>query len=465
MSKKTLKILCFTILLFSLSLSVFNFGSAASTPLVHVYDPSTQSNVSSAAIGEIFTVEIDVANVETLVAFEFYLTWNTSQLSFVNAAEGPFLNSSGSYASYFVMKKPGDSGFAYTDTFYVADTLLAAQLRTSATGSGVLATATFRVLTQGISKLDVHDTILLRYDPFTPRPIDHTSDDGYFALPLPKATVDPASIISSGLGREEVFNVTIKAVNLPNAYNWTLKLKWTPLLLNATDFTEGSFLKDAGATDFHTMVDQTGGFVYINNTFTGEPVSGVTGNGTLVTITFTVNRRGVTDLTLYDIKMFKKDGTFVPVAPENGYFSNVIRDVAITDISVSGTSVQAGQVVDITVVVVNHGFLNETFTVRVDYDSKSVGTQTVTNLAPNASQTLIFKWDTKDVSSGSYVIKATAATMPGEVNTGDNSRTASGNMTVTTGFDYSTILMIAGIAAIIVVVAVVGFFLYRRSRK
>jgi LPXTG-motif cell wall-anchored protein len=38
-------------------------------------------------------------------------------------------------------------------------------------------------------------------------------------------------------------------------------------------------------------------------------------------------------------------------------------------------------------------------------------------------------------------------------------------MTVTTGFDYSTILMIAGIAAIIVVVAVVGFFLYRRSRK
>jgi len=465
MKRKTVPLLIFIILLVSLSLSVSNFGNAQSIPKIFIYDLSTQSNVSSADIGQTITVEVEVANVQNLVAFQFYLTWNTSQLSFVSAAEGPFLNSSGAYTSYFVLKKPGDSGWTRSDTIYSADTLLAAQLKTSATGTGVLVEVTFQVLAEGISKLELSDTMLLHYDPFTPYAIVHTTDDGYFALPLPQTMVDPTSIINSGLVREDNINITIKVVNVQNVYNWTLKLKWDPLILNVTDFEEGPFLKDAGTTDFQTLFNQASGFLYINNTFTGEPLSGVSNNGTLVTITFTVNGRGTSDLTLYDVKMFKKDGTFIPSAPVNGYFSNILRDLAVTSVSVTPTSVQAGQVVNVTVVVANHGVANETFSVRVDYDTKSVGTQTVTNLAPAAEQTLVFKWDTKDVSSGSYTIKATASTAPGEANTADNSKSASSQVTVSGGSDFSSILMIAGIVVVIAVVVVVGFFLYRRSRK
>jgi len=464
MDKKAASSLLCIMILIPLALAMINVSSASSTPNLYVYDPTTEGKVSSAPIGQTFTIQVIVANVMNLVGFEFYVTWNTSLLRFVSAAEGPFLNSSGAYQSYYGSKYILPK-YPLNDTVYVYDTLLSPQLSTSATGTGALATVTFSVIAQGIGKLNLHDSILAKYDPYVPKAIIHTEESGYFALPLPKTVVEPAEIISSAIAPNQNITLNITVFNVANVYNWTLTLEWTPAMLSEASVTEGPLLKNAGATNFRMSVDQAGGFLYMNNTFTGEPSGGVSGNGTLATVNFKVEARGTTDIDIPNIEMFKKDGTFVPSATESGFFSNVVRDVAITSLTLSSSSVEKGQFVNITVVAENHGFVNETFTVRVDYDSHNIGSTPVNNLAPNASTTpMVFRWDTTNVDSGSYTIKATASTVRGEANTADNTRTA-GPVTISGGGSGLNLMLIGGAIAAIVLIAIIVFFFYRRSKK
>lgn len=448
--------------LIAFGLTPINLGEAAATTMVYVFDPITQGDTSSAAVDETFTLEVKVADVQYLVGFEFYLVWNTSLLEFVQVTEGPFLNSTGAYPSMFTAKYPGFPGWLYPDRVYAASALIGAQLSTSASGTGVLARVTFRVLAEGVGVLDLQDTALAKYDPFKPKPIVHSTEDGYFAYPLPLVVVEPAEVL--GILPGDSFNVNISAIGVSNVYNWTLKMRWAAGLLNATSIVEGSFLSDAGATDFVSVIDQDNGVLNINNTLTGDPLSGVSGSGRLATITFTPETRGKTDLELFAVRLYKQDGSVSPAAVESSSFSNTLRDVAITDSALSTGSVSQGQKVNITVTVKNKGVENETFTVRVDYDSKTVESKPVSKLFPNVTQTLTYQWDTSNVEPKSYTIKAVIVeTIPGEVNKDDNVRTI-GTVTVTGSgtIDFNLLLIGGAIAAAVVVVLAV-FFLKRRK--
>lgn len=430
--------------------------------MVFVHDPVTRGDVSSAAVGQTFTVEVRVSDVVNLVGFEFYMKWNTTLLEFVSAKEGPFLNSSGAYQSFFSTKVPGSPSWPYTDEIYVVDVLYGGTLSTSASGSGVLARITFEALDDGIGTLDLHDSILTEYDPFTPRPIPHTSADGYFAYPLPIAFVDPEEVL--GFAPGESFNVTVSVVDIVKAYNLTFKLGWDDTILNATAILEEPFLSSQGATSFHSSIDQDNGVLYVNDTLTGEPLTGVSGNGVLATITFLAETRGSTDLTLFDVRLFMQDGSVSPAAVESSTFTNTQRDVAITDGSLSTSSVPIGQTVGITAIVKNKGVENETFTVKFEYSGQAIASLPVTNLVPDATQTLTYQWDTSNVEPGTYTVKATIVeTIPGEVNRADNTRTL-GDITITGsgGFDM-TLLIVGAVIAIAVVVVVVFLFLRRRK--
>ena len=96
------------------------------------------------------------------------------------------------------------------------------------------------------------------------------------------------------------------------------------------------------------------------------------------------------------------------------------RDVAITRMVLSDTSVEVGDTVTIVVVAENQGSEEETFDVTVYYDGTAIGTQTVTDLAPGETETLSFMWDTTPIEGGNYTIKAVAETVPREVDTADN---------------------------------------------
>ena len=98
-----------------------------------------------------------------------------------------------------------------------------------------------------------------------------------------------------------------------------------------------------------------------------------------------------------------------------------VHDVAVTAISAPASAVQ-GSTVSVGVTVANQGSVSETFSVSLAATGGSVGgsSQTVI-LAAGASSTLSFSWNTTGVAVGSYTLTATAATVVGEADTGDNS--------------------------------------------
>jgi len=100
-----------------------------------------------------------------------------------------------------------------------------------------------------------------------------------------------------------------------------------------------------------------------------------------------------------------------------------VPDVAVTGVTpvlpYGGTALYAGLQVPIEVTVENQGNFIETFDVTAYYDSTTIGTQTVTNLAAGDSMTLTFTWDTTDIT-GNYTISAQASIVSGETQTGDN---------------------------------------------
>lgn len=107
-----------------------------------------------------------------------------------------------------------------------------------------------------------------------------------------------------------------------------------------------------------------------------------------------------------------------------------IHDVAITMVTVSQNSVVQGETVYINVTAENQGDFTETFNVTVYADSAMVDLpQTVSDLPPNASIMLFFTWNTSTVSEGIYTIKATASTVPFEMDITDNTYT-NGNVAV-----------------------------------
>ena len=97
-----------------------------------------------------------------------------------------------------------------------------------------------------------------------------------------------------------------------------------------------------------------------------------------------------------------------------------VHDVAITSVTPSATEVYVGRIVNITVVAKNEGTAVETFSVTVYYNAISVGTQPVKDLLPDSETTLMFSWNTTDVTPANYTITAYATQVPGETETTDN---------------------------------------------
>jgi KaiC/GvpD/RAD55 family RecA-like ATPase len=134
--------------------------------------------------------------------------------------------------------------------------------------------------------------------------------------------------------------------------------------------------------------------------------------------------------------VYRASGSFkvtLTVFDNDGYSNSfsknltvVVHDVAILSVSPSATEVQAGQAVNVTVVVKNKGTTYETFNVTVYYNNTILKTQPVVDLAPSAEITLTFDWNTNGLTEGViYTIRAETSQIPGEIEPADNSLTGS----------------------------------------
>ncbi len=115
----------------------------------------------------------------------------------------------------------------------------------------------------------------------------------------------------------------------------------------------------------------------------------------------------------------------------------VVHDAAITAVSASPLSVLRPPDLDVNIVVTvaNQGTEPETFTVSAFAGTVTAGAQQI-SLPVGGTQTLTFALNTASLIDGSYLIRATAETIPGEIDTSDNSMDDGNLVVATTPFDY-----------------------------
>jgi len=239
-----------------------------------------------------------------------------------------------------------------------------------------------------------------------------------------------------GLLPGDTFLINITVSNVADLYAWQVYLYYQRALLNGTTrFNEGTqswepaidpgpFLgpKDSYFFVITTFTDDynaTHGLMYISATLIGA-ASGVTGSGTLATINFTTVGYGGSILHLDKTKLADSNIDEIPHTTIDGEVYAGVVNVAIGKIDTSLTIPQ-GSVALINATAQNKGQVTETFDVTLSYDGNPIdGTKTVVNLPGGGSEILNFSWDTTFVPIGQYNLTATATTVPGETDMGDN---------------------------------------------
>ena len=461
-------ILLFFVFVLSLSTVFGTFFSPllAENPEITIY---VAPLISTANQGGVFSVNITVANVLNLYAYEFRLSWEPSLLDLTSVAEGPFLNAEGTYMTIFtprIYNTPDP--FGISGYVYVACTLLGEPATAAASGSGTLATIEFLVKEEGNTSLHLYDTKLINSLIVE---ISHETQDGYFqSLPPPEIHVKPSGVVDPSLQPGNAFSINVTVIQAVGVYAWSLNMSWDPAVLNVTNVEEGSFLnQSAYGTTFNKHILQEEGFLYANCSLFGEsPDVSASGNGTLVTVSFLVEAVGSTVLDLYDTKLLGYGGGELPHEVQDGYFDNsgVRRDVSIVSVEASPTTVEAGDSVSITVVAGNEGDVTENFDVIVYWGDINIGTVSTSDLSPGSQKTLTFSWKTEGMVEGNHTIEAVASAVIWEANTDDNTY-VNGYVTITPPEETSSLpvtLIAAVVIVILIVVAVIGVMFLRKRR-
>jgi len=265
--------------------------------------------------------------------------------------------------------------------------------------------------------------IALSFSGFTPGYFERQSA---FASSSATVSVSP-STVKAFVGQNFSINVTISGVS--DLYGWQFRLNWTAGLIDIVNVAEGPFLKHGGGTYFYYDVNSTAGRLVVDCTLLGN-VPGVSGDGTLATITFNVKGVGESPLTLWDVILLNSLEQTIPSHASSGYgYFMAAHNVAVTAVNVQPLTVLPGETVYINVSVQNRGGWAESFNVTVYANSIVVGVQHI-SLDANSLAVLQFSWSTSGLGKGDYTISASASVVPGEVNTADNSFVAGEPVTI-----------------------------------
>lgn len=225
-------------------------------------------------------------------------------------------------------------------------------------------------------------------------------------------SVEPQSTKIWGVG--ESFTISIKVAEVIGLYGWQVKLSYNPEVLNGTGIDEGPFLKTQGDVFFDSNFNNTHGQVAAFGTLIGN-MSGVSGTGVLLTITFKTKSVGnsmldLEETVLGDMNSNPMDHTAIDGAVQ---VVNLIHDVAIDSLVAVPNKVVDGQTVDIHVITANRGNSTETFNVTICCNETVIDVQMVEDLTPKTTAALAFFWNTTGVTpNATYVMKAEASQVP-----------------------------------------------------
>lgn len=128
------------------------------------------------------------------------------------------------------------------------------------------------------------------------------------------------------------FNVNINISDARFVYGWEIYLWWNPTLLDATNVVEGNFLKGPFGNrttqlSFETYPNE--GVIYVKGWSTlAIPDGGVSGSGTLATITFQIKAKGACNIDITSAMLFDPNAfPMFPSAMEDAIFRTLQSDV------------------------------------------------------------------------------------------------------------------------------------------
>jgi len=191
------------------------------------------------------------------------------------------------------------------------------------------------------------------------------------------------------------------------------------------------------------------------------------GNTTGVTDPTIIHTYSAADTYNVTLTVTDDDGLTDSTTTEINVSAAPVRDIAITDVTVSATTVTVGDSLSINVTVKNEGTVTEASVhVTVYYDdNNAIDTKTATDLAPDASETLTFTWDTVGLSPKDYSISANVPALPQETDTDDNTHVYG---TVTVKEEEApppSNLQYYAVAGVIIVAAVIAVIYFWKIRK
>jgi len=401
---------------------------------------SVDPEIVHSMLGESFAVNITIAGAEYLYAWQTNMSFNSDVLDFVNVTEGDFLarQPEGTFGALKVKESSVLFGWT-TQGVYVGES-----------GSGVLATVEFEVVAEGESLLKfetdpvyinetstwVYPTYLRAQNSPNPPPdfdnLEFTAYDGLFTNTITPPVAD------------FTYSPDPPAINELISFDASASSATSPLEIIEYHWDFGDGANATVTTPTTEYMYTTGGV-------------------------FTASLVVIDDATASALIQSKFNTTGMPQIWYETFSRKEVtlniafgHDVAVTNVAVSKTVVNAGEAVSIDVTVRNDGTESEDFGVTAYYGTNTIDTQQVESLSPGNEETLTFSWDTAGVAEGDYQIKAVASTVEGETDTEDNEFKDGSVKINVVSEPFPTTLVIGGAIAVILVLALVVLYMRRK---
>ncbi|MFX1265761.1 MAG: CARDB domain-containing protein [Promethearchaeota archaeon] len=311
----------------------------------------------------------------------------------------------------------------------------------------------------------------------------------------PYIAVTPASTIDQDITPGMNYTISIYTdYDGDDVWGFEFTLTYNPNVLEGVDLVNGDLITDDVGTTMWSpgSFDNAAGELSLtgNGFFALPPATPpvTSGPGTLVHVTFSVTSSGDSHINLgdetrligFNTTTMKKRNIIDEAQPFaghllDGYFSNkqdIIHDVAVVTVTPSPTEVEVGELVNVTVVIENQGTVDEDVTVKVYRDYIPgvtfylVGNETVQNLAPDTTKSLLFVWDTTETPFGDHTVTAVVSIPSEEADLEDNSLESSTTIQVKIPPEEPVpIVLILGIVAVAIIVIAIIVYISRRRRK
>ena len=131
------------------------------------------------------------------------------------------------------------------------------------------------------------------------------------------------------------FTLHLNSEKVTDLAGWQFGIVFDPAVLEALEVSEGDFLKRQGGTTFFRQgrIDNAAGKITgLSSALISE--KGVSGTGTLLSVTFAAKAVGETQVTLQDLEFGSIDGKVIPIVPDEIVIN--VRDQPAWDVNQDG---------------------------------------------------------------------------------------------------------------------------------